>query len=922
MGLTKQYLRYSPLDTFNIIASPGCNVTFVVFNGQEGRYLAVGASEDIIIWDMRLGEKAQVISGHKNEVTYLAACPTKTTLAAGYTDGTLKIFDIITGESVTTFTGHRTAITYHTFDKLGHRLASGSKDTEIVVWDVVAECGILRLSGHKGVISQLQFMSEKDVLFSASKDSFIKLWDLVTGHCFRTIAGHLTEVWGISLLREDDYLVAGSSDSELRLWKLSDNCDDTTSKNIKNPIEEEDNIDILCPVYCTKVGSILRNSHGRVVSMVTDNSRQILAVHSNSNNVELFQFLSRNESDLKFKKRLRKARNKAAKCCTESNKETEVENEPALKDIVRRLPAVIKVRGKVKAVNLVLGKGDELRIAVILNNNIIELFSLTISMGLQEEVKSLRKIQSYGHNSEVRCLAFSSDDLAIVSGSGNEVKLWNRSSLSCLRTVQTGYALSVMFVPGDRHVLVGCKEGHLCIVDISAGEVLEEIPAHSSELWSISQLPDSSGVVTGGGDQTVKFWQLELVPDTLTGTKAKILSLLHTRTLKVDDSVLCVKVSSDSKLVAVALLDCTVKIFFLDTFKFFLSLYGHNLPVLCMDISSDCTLIATGSADRNLKIWGLDFGDCHKSLFAHDDSITALSFVPKTHYIFTAGKDGKVKQWDADNFQKIVTLEGHHGEVWNMAISPSGQYVVSCGQDRIIRIYHKTEEPLVLEDEREVEREAEEEQTLATGPDTATPGHINLHLASKKTITAEKAAEVLLECLQVGGQYLMALGENIGDIPPPLPPIMAAFGVNTLDEYLVVVLKNIKANDLEETLLLLPFTAVCELLPLLLKLLEKFVHCELVSRAVIFLLRVHHQQIVANLKLLPLVNKLSSLAINNISNIRDMMGKNLYGLIFLQRDIETKEGVRLFRDATIAKKDSLKKKRKQEKVLQRAVLKI
>lgn len=53
--------------------------------------------------------------------------------------------------------------------------------------------------------------------------------------------------------------------------------------------------------------------------------------------------------------------------------------------------------------------------------------------------------------------------------------------------------------------------------------------------------------------------------------------------------------------------------------KFFLSLYGHKLPVLCMDISSDGDLLVSGSADKNLKIWGLDFGDCHKSIFAHAD---------------------------------------------------------------------------------------------------------------------------------------------------------------------------------------------------------------------------------------------------------------------------------------------------------------
>ena len=96
----------------------------------------------------------------------------------------------------------------------------------------------------------------------------------------------------------------------------------------------------------------------------------------------------------------------------------------------------------------------------------------------------------------------------------------------------------------------------------------------------------------------------------------------------------------------------------MDTLKFFLSLYGHKLPVVAMDISTDSTLIATGSADRNVKFWGLDFGDCHKSMFAHDDTVTGLRFVPNTHMLFTCGKDGQVKQWDADIFQRILTLSG------------------------------------------------------------------------------------------------------------------------------------------------------------------------------------------------------------------------------------------------------------------------
>lgn len=57
MGLTKQYLRYSPVGNFNIIASVKCNVAFVVINHEAGRYLAVGACEDIAVWDLRLSEK-------------------------------------------------------------------------------------------------------------------------------------------------------------------------------------------------------------------------------------------------------------------------------------------------------------------------------------------------------------------------------------------------------------------------------------------------------------------------------------------------------------------------------------------------------------------------------------------------------------------------------------------------------------------------------------------------------------------------------------------------------------------------------------------------------------------------------------------------------------------------------------------------
>lgn len=67
------------------------------------------------------------------------------------------------------------------------------------------------------------------------------------------------------------------------------------------------------PLVCSKVGSVLRAGRGRVNSMISDSTGEILAVHGFETSLELFQFLSESESKEKLKKRLRKERSKALK---------------------------------------------------------------------------------------------------------------------------------------------------------------------------------------------------------------------------------------------------------------------------------------------------------------------------------------------------------------------------------------------------------------------------------------------------------------------------------------------------------------------------------------------------------------------------------------------------------------------------------
>ena len=66
-------------------------------------------------------------------------------------------------------------------------------------------------------------------------------------------------------------------------------------------------------------------------------------------------------------------------------------------------------------------------------------------------------------------------------------------------------------------------------------------------------------------------------------------------------------------MVFVSTLDCQIKVFFDDTLKFFLRLYGRSLPALALDASDDDTVLASAGADKSIKIWGLDFGDAHRN---------------------------------------------------------------------------------------------------------------------------------------------------------------------------------------------------------------------------------------------------------------------------------------------------------------------
>ncbi|XP_048225762.1 WD repeat-containing protein 3 isoform X2 [Ricinus communis] len=833
-------------------------------------------------------------------------------VASGYADGSIRIWDSDKGTCETTLNGHKGAVTVLRYNRSGALLASGSKDNDIILWDVVGETGLFRLRGHRDQITDLVFLDSGKKLVSSSKDKFLRVWDLETQHCMQIISGHHSEIWSIDVDPEERYLVSGSADPELRFYTVKhdlmdgkDLSNENGNQIVKNGASSTQNKWEILKLF----GEIQRQNKDRVATVRFNKSGNLLACQVAGKTVDIFRVLDENEAKRKAKRRLhRKKEKKSAKGEVEvaENKDVKLVTDEDGAALVVTVSDVFKLLQTLRASKKICSisfspvvPGKSLAtLALSLNNNLLEFYSVESSTA----TKSL-SIELQGHRSDVRSVTLSSDNTLLMSTSHNAVKFWNPSTGSCLRTIDSGYGLCGLIIPHNKYALVGTKDGNIEVIDIGSGTCIEAVEAHGGSVRSIASIPNENGFVTGSADHDVKFWEYQVKQNP--GQDTKHLAVSNVRTMKMNDDVLVLAVSPDAKYIAVALLDCTVKVFYADTLKFFLSLYGHKLPVLCMDISSDGDLMVTGSADKNLKIWGLDFGDCHKSLFAHADSVMAVQFVRNTHYMFSVGKDRLVKYWDADKFELLLTLEGHHADVWCLAVSNRGDFLVTGSHDRSIRRWDRTEEPFFIEEEKEKRLEEMFEADLDNAfenkyaPKEELPEEGAVALAGKKTQETLTATDLIIDALDVAELESKRISEHEeektrGSIAVFQPnPIMQGL---VPSDYILHALSNVHSNDLEQTLLALPFSDALKLLSYLKDWVSNPDKVELVCRVATVLLQTHYNQLVTTPAARPVLTVLKDILYARVQECKDTLGFNLAAMDHLKQLMASKSDAP-FRDA-------------------------
>ncbi|KAH7162860.1 WD40-repeat-containing domain protein [Dactylonectria estremocensis] len=932
--MVKSYLKYEHAKSFGIVASSTSNLVWTSRDrtGAGAGQAIAAANEEVICWDIKKGE---VISRWRDErctvpVTAIAQSKSdKDVFAVGYEDGSIRLWDSKIATVIVNFNGHKSAITKLCFDKSGVRLASGSKDTDIIVWDLVAEVGQFKLRGHKDQVTGLEFVEPEPqvqgedgtqamvidgegasdgFLLTTGKDSLIKLWDLSSRHCIEThISQTNGECWALGLSPDYSGCITAGNDGEIKVWSLDADGLALSTRRVDIPAATQ---------FLHDRGTLHRQSKDRATEVVFHPKRDYFAVHGSEKAVDVWRI--RTESEIKKgiarKRRRRREKQKDGKAAADDEM-VDGEDDVSKADVsdVFVQYVIVRTGGKVRSVDWALPAGQkDLHLVVGTTNNQLEYFSLPpkekSDKSKKEDVPDYTRALSVdlpGHRTDIRALSLSSDDKMLASASNGSLKIWNIKTQNCIRTFECGYALCCSFLPGDKVVVVGTKSGELQLFDVASAALLDSVDAHEGAIWSLHVHPNGQSVVSGSADKSAKFWDFKIVQEPVLGTtrtSAK-LKLVQSRVMKVSDDILSLKFSPDAKLLAVALLDNTVKVFFVDSLKLYLNLYGHKLPVLSMDISYDSKLIVTSSADKNIRIWGLDFGDCHKALFGHQDSILQVAFIPHNsdgngHHFFSSSKDRTIRYWDGDKFELIQRLDGHHGEVWAIAISHTGNFVASAGHDKSIRVWNETEEQIFLEEEREREIEELYESTLTTSlerdADAQDEGG-EVGAASKQTTETLMAGERIAEALEMGMADLNLLKEyeeakltNPHAIPPQRNLVYLALGDITAEAHVISVLQKIKASALHDALLVLPFASVPMLFTFLNIFAMRSMNIPLTCRILFFMLKTHHKQIVASRTMKVMLDGIRVNLRGALKRQKDEMGVNIAALKVVGMQIRDK----------------------------------
>jgi WD40 repeat protein len=160
------------------------------------------------------------LEGHTREVRSLAFNSSRTILASGSTDGTVRLWDMPDGRPRTVLTGHRGWVNHVAVTPDGEILASVARDGRLCLWRLPDGKRLRKSKRHQGPIFGLAISPLGNLLATSGADRTVRLWSLPRGDLLATLKRHRGPVSCLAISSDGACLATGSADCDVRIWSL------------------------------------------------------------------------------------------------------------------------------------------------------------------------------------------------------------------------------------------------------------------------------------------------------------------------------------------------------------------------------------------------------------------------------------------------------------------------------------------------------------------------------------------------------------------------------------------------------------------------------------------------------------------------------------------------------------------------------
>jgi len=142
-------------------------------------------------------------------------------LAAGYQNGSVKLFRFPSGQHETTFTNHQAHVTGVLFSPDDRELFSTSFDSSARLWDLSARRELATLRGHFGLVGSAVLSPDgrRAATGGSSPRDAVKLWDLVAHRELLSLQGEGQYFMHLTFSPDGNTLAATSFDGIAHLWR-------------------------------------------------------------------------------------------------------------------------------------------------------------------------------------------------------------------------------------------------------------------------------------------------------------------------------------------------------------------------------------------------------------------------------------------------------------------------------------------------------------------------------------------------------------------------------------------------------------------------------------------------------------------------------------------------------------------------------